>query len=261
VRAARPFATPPVTTQTAEEALETVLESAGAILPARDAIDLRIVTDVRHGTGAVINFESDVPEPGRWQVYHSLPAPADHDGDGIPDYWEQQFGLDPGSPADAMRIAAGGYANLEHYLNNTDPRGGSLPIVYIAAAVSRAWRDSHQPGMFRLYRTGPVNASLAVELHSGTVTIPAGAAWTDIPVAPGAQDLVVGEIEPGRGYHIGCPKAALVAVGNGPPPRPVDIRLVDPDGGVSAEVRAQGEANMRQHKLDKPAKLQRRDQK
>ena len=80
-------------------------------MPARDAVGLRIVTDIRRGTG--INYETDIPEPGRWQLYRSWPAPADSDADGIPDYWRQRFSLPPNS---AVRAAAGGYANIEAYV-------------------------------------------------------------------------------------------------------------------------------------------------
>src|SRR6185369_5975909 len=114
------------TKQSAQAAYEDVLVNAGATLPARDAVDARIIRDIREGTGAVINFEADIPEPGRWQTYHSLPAPADSDGDGIPDYWEEQFGLNKKSAADAIQDSDGdGYTNIEEYLNNTDPKGGS----------------------------------------------------------------------------------------------------------------------------------------
>jgi hypothetical protein len=208
---------------------------------------LRIVRDVRRGTGAVINFETDVAEPGRWQVYHSLPAPADSDGDGIPDYWARQFGLGAGS---ALTIGAGGYANIEHYLNNTDPRGGETPVVYVAAAVSRAYRQGNSAGAFRLFRTGPPGEALRVGLSIGEATIPAGAAWVDIPAAPEGA-MIVATILPGAGYHIGCPNAALVAVENGPAPSAVEIGKVDPDGGVTEAVRKLGEANMEQHKKDK----------
>ena len=136
LRSDQPFPTPPVSTQTSEETLETVLWKAGATLPARDAIDLRIVNDVRHRTGAVINFETDIPEAGRWQNYQSLPAPLDSDGDGIPDYWEDQFSLGKHS---ALHKNAHGYLNIEDYFNNVDPHGGTSPIVFISASVSRAF--------------------------------------------------------------------------------------------------------------------------
>jgi hypothetical protein len=248
VRADHAFPAATVTTESAAAAYQTVLEEAGATLPAHDAVDLRIVRDVRNGTGAVINFETDVPDPGRWQEYRSLPAPADRNGDGIPDYWEKQFGLNPGS---AMKIGAGGYSNIEHYLNNTDPSDGSIPIVYIAAAISRAYRDGKSEGAFRVFRTGPPGGPLTVNLSTGPVTIPAGATWVDVPVMPQAGDMVVAGISAGASYHIGCPNQALVAMVDGPAPSAVDIAKVDPAGGLSDAVRKLGEANMEQHKMDK----------
>jgi autotransporter-associated beta strand protein len=44
-------------------------------------------------------------------------APADSDGDGMPDYWEKAVGLNYLSTSDVMTIATDGYANIEHYLN------------------------------------------------------------------------------------------------------------------------------------------------
>jgi hypothetical protein len=43
-------------------------------------------------------------------------APADSDGDGIPDYWKAAIGL-PLNVNEAMTISSDGYANIEHYLN------------------------------------------------------------------------------------------------------------------------------------------------
>jgi hypothetical protein len=259
LRAPSPFATPPVTTQSALDAYARVLAGAGATLPSRDAIDLRIVNDIRRGTGAVINYESDIPEPGRWQVYHSLPAPADTDRDGIPDSWEDQFGLDKHDPADAMRDAGrDGYTNLEDYLNNTDPTGGAAPMVFLSAGISRAYRGDGAPGEFLMHRTGSTAAPLSVRYLLGgasrTVTILAGSASAAIPVPPGGEDIVVAAIAPDAAYHIGCPISALVGVENAASPQPVDIARVDPKGGVSDEIRKAGEANMEEHKKVKHPK-------
>jgi hypothetical protein len=47
---------------------------------------------------------------------------ADSDGDGIPDAWEIQYGLDPNNPADALLDSdSDGMSNLEEYLSGTDP--------------------------------------------------------------------------------------------------------------------------------------------
>jgi hypothetical protein len=249
------FPTPPVSTQTAEDAFETVLSSAGATLPARDAIDLRIINDVRHRTGAVINFETDIAEPGRWQTYHSLPAPVDSDSDGIPDYWEEQFGLDKHS---ALHKNADGFLNIEDYFNNVDPRGGEAPMVYISASISRAYRKDQRAGEFLVHRTGGLAASLTVRYTADgvvrEVTIPAHRESVAVPAPVTTADRTVATLAPDAHYHIGCPISAMVAMEDGSAPVPVDIASIEPDGGVSDKIHKIGDANMQDHKKDKAIK-------
>lgn len=105
----------PITTDPAETAMERVLAEAGATLPRRDAVDARVVDDVRLEKGKVINSQSDV---GGWPKYASSAAPTDTDGDGMPDDWERQHKLDPQNAADGSLDADGnGYTNVEEYLN------------------------------------------------------------------------------------------------------------------------------------------------
>ena len=221
-----PFDSPPVRVQSAEAGFEETLAEAGASLPARDAVDLRIVADVRNGTGKVIEKETDLPADQRWPDYHALPVPTDSDGDGLPDFWEKQFGLNPNDPTDSAKISAGGYANIEHYFNNTDPTGGSTPIVFIAATVSRALPKLGQTGEWRVTRTGSVAGALTVnytitgqdyEPLSGQVTIPADAVSTTIKLTPtkDASDntMVVIALDTDKpGYHVGCPSSSLVVI-------------------------------------------------
>lgn len=111
------------TEQTAADAYETVLAKAGCSL-SRDAVDTRIVQEVREGkftfsgsngsTGGLIDTQSDV---GGWPELKTAEKPIDTDYDGIPDEWESQFGLDPKNPNDA-RVATlvTGHTNLDVYL-------------------------------------------------------------------------------------------------------------------------------------------------
>lgn len=120
-----PFPAAPVTTQSAEEACEAVLADAGAVLPKRDAVDARIIDEVRSGTATyggkwgkglgIIDSQNDV---GGWPTLRSAPPPVDRDHDGMPDAWEIERGLDPDNPQDRNGDSDGdGYTNLEDYLN------------------------------------------------------------------------------------------------------------------------------------------------
>lgn len=123
-RLAEPWPAMVINQQTAEKAYAAVLEHVGCSLPVRDAIDARIVQEVRNGTatrganGFVLNQE----EAGGWIEMKSGPAPADTDNDGMPDEWEKKFDLNPADAADNVADDDNdGYTNLEEYLNGTDP--------------------------------------------------------------------------------------------------------------------------------------------
>ena len=89
------------------------------MLPKRDAVDARVVNEVKTGKGKIIDDEDEV---GGWPELKSAPLPVDLDQDGMPDDWEKRNGLNAGDPADGNADADGdGYTNLEEYLNGTEP--------------------------------------------------------------------------------------------------------------------------------------------
>jgi hypothetical protein len=124
VRVNGPFPMAEVPLQTAAEAYESVLAGAGATLPKRDAVDRRIIEQVRKGTapaGTKQGIITDVKQVGGYPAYTGEPA-KDSDGDGIPDWWELKYGLDPNDPSDAAKDCNGdGYTNIEKYINGLDP--------------------------------------------------------------------------------------------------------------------------------------------
>lgn len=117
--------------QTAANAYESVLNRAGASL-ARDAVDFRIVNEVRSGTwsgkqgsggstNGIIDSQEDV---GGWPAYSAtaeeIAKTKDTDGDGMPDWFEDAAGLDKNSAADSVTRTLdrhGRYTNLEMYLH------------------------------------------------------------------------------------------------------------------------------------------------
>lgn len=113
-----------VTTETAEEAYESVLAGAGAF--PRDAVDLRIVEETRTGTatgyggfdnGRVKGIIDDPEVVGGYPEYKIYGLKEDSDRDGMPDEWETLNGLDPNNPEDRNKMTKSGYTALEVYLN------------------------------------------------------------------------------------------------------------------------------------------------
>ena len=112
----------PVTTTSPFQAFDDVLENAGARLPTRDAIDKRIINDVRNKIYRIVNDPSEV---GGWLLTTSHTTQADDDRDGMVDSWElTHFGnLSRGSSSDSSSDFDGdGYTDLEEYMNGTDPK-------------------------------------------------------------------------------------------------------------------------------------------
>lgn len=137
MRMKEPWDAMPIQEQSPVEAYEAVLENAGCIFPKRDAVDERIVNDVRTGKctyqgkgytnikGGTLENRSDItgiidsPEDvGGWPVLKSSEAPTDSDKDGMPDEWEVANGLNPNDASDRNKIALNGYTYLECYLNS-----------------------------------------------------------------------------------------------------------------------------------------------
>jgi hypothetical protein len=115
-----------VVTHSATEAFELVLQRAGASFR-RDATDTRVVGEVRSGLAparasgnggtkaGLIDTQADV---GGWDDYSATPAPADTDGDGMPDGWEDAHGLNKDDPADGAKYTLSlCYTNVEVYVN------------------------------------------------------------------------------------------------------------------------------------------------
>jgi len=115
----KPFDTPQVETQPANEILDLVLENVGATLPMRDSLDKRIVADVRNGTGKIIDHPAQV---GGWPELQSGEPYPDSNHNGMSDEWEKKFGLNSDDPTSGNQDSDGdGYTNIEEFLNGTDP--------------------------------------------------------------------------------------------------------------------------------------------
>lgn len=165
IRTNRPFPHAPLQIQPADKAYETVLANAGATLPKRDAVDERIITAVRTGevsAKAGADLEADlshagyskqaiaelirlVPQGiithpsqvGGYPDYKGAPY-QDSDGDGMPDDWEKNHGLNPEDSSDASGDLNGdGYTNIEDFINGLDPRAKKVDRTNLQNNVDR----------------------------------------------------------------------------------------------------------------------------
>lgn len=144
IKQSKAFPMPQITIMSAEEAYEFVLNNVGATLPKRDAVDERVIKQVRTGT---IEYKDGLENSiGKEFIKRRLPADSykkgiithpdqvggypnykgkaykDSDNDGIPDAWEKKYGLNPKDASDANGDLNGdGYTNIEKYINGIDP--------------------------------------------------------------------------------------------------------------------------------------------
>lgn len=142
MRSDQPFPMPPISIIPTLQARAYVLANAGANLPLRDPVDLRIIAQVQ--TGKIVykegvklpetNFKhrrmpvdsykmgiiTDITQVGGYPDYKGTPY-KDSDSDGMPDVYEIKNGLNPKNAADAALITKSGYANIEVYLNSVVP--------------------------------------------------------------------------------------------------------------------------------------------
>jgi len=168
VRTNSPFPHAPLQIQPADKAFETVLASAGATLPKRDAVDERVINTVRTGrltAKAAPNVEEDLShagytkeavadlirliplgiitnpsQVGGYPDYKGAPF-KDSDRDGMPDDWEKKYGLNADNAADASGDLNGdGYTNIEDFINGLDPHARKLDWSDLKNNVDR--RDS-----------------------------------------------------------------------------------------------------------------------
>ena len=122
----KPFPVVAINLQTAAEAYSQVLKNVGAVLPKRDTLDERIISDVKKRTGKFIDVQGGYPHGtayeltiNAWPSLKSLPAPADSDKDGMPNDWEKRNGLNTNDAGDAATyIISKSYTNIEVYLNS-----------------------------------------------------------------------------------------------------------------------------------------------
>lgn len=130
---------------TADDAYNHVIENAGATLPVRDAVDTRIAKTVKTGVPEYVKgldedlfyqfkhrrlpkdsykkgIITDIEQVGGYPKYSGKPY-LDTDKDGMPDVYEEKYGLNPNDASDANGdLNQDGYTNIEGYINGINPK-------------------------------------------------------------------------------------------------------------------------------------------
>jgi hypothetical protein len=130
----------PVAIQSAEAALTLVsndvgdnarIDSQGRWSGKSDAVDQRLISELRNGTGRETLKEYPVPESD-YPIINSGTPYRDDDHDGMADTWELNNGLNPSDSSDGNLDAdLNGYTNVEEFLNGI-ARDSSLPVEFVS---------------------------------------------------------------------------------------------------------------------------------
>lgn len=104
--------------RSANDAYDIALESAGCSI-FRDDFDEGVIRSIKENSGKLVNKPEEAAGwNGAWPVLESTEPYTDADGDGMDDAWEKKVGLNPEDGADGNALVAGGYTNLEVFLES-----------------------------------------------------------------------------------------------------------------------------------------------
>ncbi|MCE8921013.1 polysaccharide lyase family 1 protein [Bacteroides ovatus] len=127
-------------TTSATEAYYWVVENVGPVLPERDAVDKFLISELTSlGIEGMIfrnqTIERQYPLANIWNAEFavSVTGPIDTDSDGIPDDFEDKWGLNKNNAGDAVRIAENGYTMIENYALSLE-----FPDEY-----EKAWKEAY----------------------------------------------------------------------------------------------------------------------
>ena len=196
-RTTDPYDYPALELYPGNQLIELNIPTVGASLPYRDQSDCYMIDELMSfGTeGALISNEESlaIGSPSSW-TWWAGNKPADTDGDGMPDAWEEANGTDK-TKADATVKAANGYLNIENYVNSitVDDRQYFLrqPITLSASAsttstLTMAWRD---------YTYAEEGFAVEVQQENGE--------WQEVGrTAANATAFVIAGLQPGTAYNV-----------------------------------------------------------
>jgi hypothetical protein len=134
---ASPFATAPVTTQTAPKAYEQIVDYVGNFWWAREAIDTRVISNLTNFTGVPIGAAAPIASELSALLATPMTTHAagyDADNDGMQDTWETLHG---GNLNAMLDFDNDGYINLIEFINEKGEFPAPAPIVFNGSSNTR----------------------------------------------------------------------------------------------------------------------------
>jgi hypothetical protein len=194
------FPTAPVTTQTAADAYNQVLNYVGNSWWSRDVIDTRVINNVRNYTGPALAAAAPIASELSAVTGAALttrPAGWDTDADGIPDRWETAHGLNSNLNTDFKTdFDSDGYINLQDYLDEVGAFPAPTPLTYVGStsgptaryALITNWKTNDlvetvplpDPPIIHAGSNWQPSRFDQVQINSGTVAVDAAGQHADV---------------------------------------------------------------------------------
>lgn len=170
--------------ETAADSYKSVLSDVGCTMPIFDDHDVRMISETLTGTYSCVGsrtgkkgFPDSQEDVGGWEDYPEVTIDLDEfdsDRDGLPNWWEEMFGLNPNSPEGDFSDANAdddrdGYTNLEEYLHwmATPHQDSSLgaPVDFELAPYTRGFEKSP------VYKVVSVGEGASAKVEGGKLTV------------------------------------------------------------------------------------------
>lgn len=187
-----PFATAPVTTQTATDAYNQIVDYVGNFWWAREAIDARVIGNLTNFTGVPIGAAAPIASELSALLATPMtthPTGYDADNDGMADAWETLHG---GNLVWNEDFDNDGYINLIEFVNEKGEFPAPAPIVFNGAQNNRYasimnWKTD-DGGITEGSNWQPSKYDLAV-INNGNIVVDAvGQHAGTLRIAPNAGD-------------------------------------------------------------------------
>lgn len=179
-----------------QDALDRVIASVGASLPARTVVDQFMIDELlSYGKkGKLIVHERENGIYNYIGVVSQGPKALDTDGDGIPDWWEEANGLNKNDSSDALQQGANGYPNIENYINSIDQ-----PVSAYVRCASDLQMTARTKTSITLSWKNNASDSDQILLQQ---SVDGGTTFTTATTLPGdATSHTVGNLQVEQTYH------------------------------------------------------------